>query len=477
MNGSIAATQYFKTKTLKASRAITQVWSVCRSPNLLRLVSVLCVGALLFNTYRLYKGSYFELDDFNNLYWVQQESFAHMIGYIVNPVSWYFRPTGMLCYWVLLRFFDLNPAAYHCLTWSLHAANTVLMYFLLKRFTGSRAGAAVGAMLFASQAVFADIYWNFGTIFELVAAFFSFVGILLWTSERRGWLHVLVASLILLLAIKGKEMALSMPIIWLSYDLLLRKNMVRRMAAHWILPSGLTLWYGLSNAPAMRGVLPSHPYYMSITGSTLASGFGIYFNMLFGTSFRWQIWCIGFVVLLLVFALLRNRLALFFQSYVFIAFLPVIFLVNHRFAFYWYLPFLGVCGVVAVLAKAVAGAIEIRNPQWLVECGASVVFILLCWGTFVVHEKANRPERSWERGLTNEYRAFVTGLRALPAPPLGETIFFDSHPSLFDEGLLRKATQVALGRTDVDAKLVAEFPSEARYRLRFQESRLVQLPR
>ena len=298
------------------------------------------------------------------------------------------------------------------------------------------------------------------------------------------------ASLALLLAIEGKEMALTMPIIWLSYDLLLRKNMVRRMAAHWILPSALALlrptrlvwlWYGLSNAAAIRGDLTSDPtsdpYYMSITGSTLASGFGIYFNMLLGTNFPWQNWCIGFVLLLLVFALLRNRLALFFQSYVIIAFLPVIFLINHRFEFYWYLPFLGVSGLAAMLVKTVVVPIETRNPHWLVECGASVVFILLCWGTFLVHEEANRPQRSWERALTGEYRAFVTGLRALPAPPPGETIFFDSQPSLFDEDVLLSATQVALGRTDVHTKLVAEFPPEARYRLRFQESHLVQLPR
>jgi len=69
-------------------------------------------------------------------------------------------------------------------------------------------------------------YWDFGTIFELVAAFFSLLGIFVWTSERRGWLRVLFASLALLLAIEGKEMAVTMPIIWLSYDLLVRKNMV-----------------------------------------------------------------------------------------------------------------------------------------------------------------------------------------------------------------------------------------------------------
>jgi hypothetical protein len=168
---------------------------------------------------------------------------------------------------------------------------------------------------------------------------------------------------------------------------------------------------------------------------------------------------------------------LFFQSYVFFAFLPVICLINHRYAFYWYLPFLGICGLAAILAKIVAIQLESRNPLWLVQSVESVIFILLCWVTFLVHKDASREQRSLARDRTNEYRAFITGLRALPVPPLGETIFFDSQPSLFDEQHLLTATQVALGRTDVHAKLVAEFPSEARYRLRFHKSRLVQLPR
>jgi hypothetical protein len=453
------------------------MWSVCRSPNLLRLVPVLCIAVLLLNTFRLYKsGAYFWLDDFNNLYWVQRTSLAQMIGHMVNPVSAYFRPTGMMCYWLLLRFFDLNPTAYHCLAWSLHTANTALVYFVLKRLTESRAAAAVGAMLFASQTVFASIDWDFGTIFEIVAAFFSFVGLLLWTSERRGWWPVMIASLALLLAMKGKEMAVAMPLVWVSYDLLGRKNMERRMAAHWLPPIGFALLYGLAKTAAMKGVVPGDPYYMSINGATLASGFGTYFNMLFTTNFRWQTWCMGFVTLVLVFTLLRNRLALFFLSYVFITFLPVIFLINHRFAFYWYLPFLGVCGLAAVLAMRIYSAIETRNPQWLAKGGACAIFAFLCWSSFLVHKEANRPLRSWVKARANEYRAFVTGLRALPSPPRGETIFFDSHPSHFDQLHLLSATQVALRRTDLDVKLVTEFPSEARYRLRFNESRLIQLP-
>jgi hypothetical protein len=93
-----------------------------------------------------------------------------------------------------------------------------------------------------------------------------------------------------------------------------------------------------------------------------------------------------------------------------------------------------------------------------------------------VHKDASRQQRSLARDRTNEYRAFVSGLKELPPPPQGETIFFDSMPSQFDENVLLSATQVALRRTDLKAKLVAEFPSEASYRLRFQDLCLLQLP-
>jgi hypothetical protein len=447
--------------------------------DLLRLVWVLCVGLLLLATYRLYKGAYFGDDDFRNLYTIlyQRSSFASMIGYLVDPkISSYFRPAGMMCYWVLLRFFDLNPAAYHGFSWCLHALNTALIYLILKRLTESRAGAAVGAALFASPVVFVDIYWNFGTIFDVVATFFAFVGILLWISESRGWSHVLLASMTLLLAMKGKEMAVTIPLVWLSYDLLVRQNLSRRIVAHWILPCGLALWYGLTKAVAMKGAMPTHPYYMSINGSTLGSGFGLYLNILFRSNFPWQIWCVAAAVLLLIFVLLRSRLAIFFQLYVFVTFLPVIFLVNHRFAFYWYLPFLGICGFAAMLSKNVMRLIAIRNPQWLARVAATCLFVVLCWGIFVLQKETSRTHQtSLMKTQADEYRGFIAGLRSLPPPQPAETIYFDSLPPHFKASLLFFATRVAFGRTDLRVKLVTEFPPGARYRMRFQDSHLIRV--
>jgi hypothetical protein len=279
----------------------------------------------------------------------------------------------------------------------------------------------------------------------------------------------------LLLAMKGKEMAVTLPLVWLSYDLLVRRKLSRRIVAQWILPCGLALTYGVTKALAMRGTMPTHPYYMSINGSTLVSGFGLYLNMLFRSNFPWQIWCGAAAVLLLICVILRSRLAIFFQVYVFVTFLPVIFLVNHRFAFYWYLPFLGICGFVAMLSKKMMHWIAIRIPRWLSRVAAACLFVVLCWGIFVLQKETSRTQRSRMRTQGDEYRGFVAGLRSLPPPQPAETIYFDSLPPHLGAGVLVHATRVAFGRADLRVRLVTQFPPQARYRMRFQDSHLIRV--
>src|SRR5438105_9939758 len=112
----------------------------------IRFVPFVCITALLLLTFRLYTGAYFWVDDFTALYWAQTQSALDMFWDVVNPASKFFRPTGILVYWIMLHLFGLNSPSYHYLAWSLHAVNTALVYVILKRLTESRAGASVGAM-------------------------------------------------------------------------------------------------------------------------------------------------------------------------------------------------------------------------------------------------------------------------------------------------------------------------------------------
>ena len=81
-----------------------------------------------------------------------------------------------MCYWMLLRTCDLNPAGYHGLARFLHVANTALIYFILRRLVTSRAGAAVGAMLFASQALFSLTNGAWNTALGLQALYYNTSG-------------------------------------------------------------------------------------------------------------------------------------------------------------------------------------------------------------------------------------------------------------------------------------------------------------
>src|SRR5437016_1353219 len=66
------------------------------------------LGLVLVLACRAFDFAYFWFDDFDNLYWVQRQSAQLMLSYFLNPFSDYFRPTGMMLYWLALQAFDRN---------------------------------------------------------------------------------------------------------------------------------------------------------------------------------------------------------------------------------------------------------------------------------------------------------------------------------------------------------------------------------
>ena len=437
-----------------------------------RFAPALCVGVLLLFTFRLYTFAYFWLDDFNNLHWIQQWSLKEGIQHVFSPSTEYFRPVGMLVYQIAFYIFDRDPRPYHWLIWSIHTLNVALVYLVLKRFTESRTGAAVGAMLFAYPPVFNDIFESFGTIFELTGAPLFFAGILLWRRKVRSLAVVVSACAVFILAVKAKEMAITLPAVWLLQDLLLRRPFKWKEFAAFLLPGSVGVWYGLQKVSEMRAPDLTQPYYMDLRGIVMGRGFGSYLNTLFETNFRWQIWCIGFTVVLLVLLVMKLRLAAFFQAYVFVTFLPVIFLINHRLPFFWYFPMLGVCGIAALVVKAATEFFVSQISPRRLAPYASLAFALICLAYFIHSSRATATQRQWGKEISQKSRGFVESLQQLPPPDQGETLFFTSVPEHFNADALRFGSELALRRSDVEVKQVKEFPPDARYRLVFENSRI-----
>lgn len=442
----------------------------------LRLVPLVCIGVLLLATFRLYGYAYFWLDDFNNLHWIRLRTFPEAIGLILSPSAEHFRPVGMFFYQVAYAVFDRDPRPYHWMMWAIHALNIGLVYLVLKRLTRSRAGAAVGALLFVYPVAFSDIFWSFGTIFELTGAALFFTGILLWQRTNRTVAVVLSATAVFILAIKAKEMAITLPAVWLLQDLLLRRPVRWKEVLIVVLPGIAGAWFGVQRLFMMRESNPGQPYFMDLQGITMGHGYSYYFNALFETQLRWQVWSIGFVAAFLLFAVLRWREVIFFQSYVFVTFLPVIFLVNHRDPFYSYFPMLGVCGMAAMLVKAVTDWLMPRVPNGRLAIYGSIAFALLSWSLYAHSRGETEGRRRWQEAISRNYRGFVQSLQTLPSPNPGETLYFTSMPEYFDSGALLFASELAFRRKDIDAKLVESFPPGARYRLVFVDTRIVNVP-
>jgi hypothetical protein len=436
------------------------------------------IAVLLFFTFRLYRSAYFWVDDFNSIHWASVTTNWKMLEGLLNPASHFFRPAGMLFYWLGWRSFGMNERGFHIVAWVFHAMNTGLVYFVLKRITRSPSGAAVGATLFASQAVFSDIYWAFGDIFELVSGLFFFLGIYLWASESRSWKKAAVATIVFVFAMKGKEMAITLPAIWLGYDLIVRSRARLQNAMQIVLPGSIGAYYAIVALGGTSGTPVDAVYYMDIRGVILGQGMAYYLNELFQTHFLWQMWAAAFVVLAILLAALKAREAFFFTGYVLITFSPVIFLVNHRFAFYWYIPFLGVCGLAAVLVRWLSGVAETRIPSPYREIAACIAFIVFCRSMFFVTKEGVAGSRYLQQRIESEYRGFVSGLKSLPAPPQNEILYFSKGavPSFFDEALLDESIQLTLGRPDLHARQVEEFPPDSKYRLSFRDWRLVMMP-
>ena len=448
-----------------------------RTPFYVSVVPPACIGILLLFTFAIYRDSYFTLDDFNNLFWVNQWTYGQTLQMLFSPSAEYFRPVGMLFYRIALGLFGLKPTLFHVLLWAIHTLNVALVYLALKRFVDSRAGAGAGALLFACPPVFSDIFRNFGTIFEVTGFALYLTGMMLWLRKQRSIGVVLVATAVFFMALKAKEMALTLPAIWILQDVLLRRQLQWKRLLQVVIPGAVGVWFALQKVSQMSDPSPSGPYYIDLQGLTMGRGFGFYFNMLSPVSLRWEQWAAVLAVSLLTFIVLKKWRALFFQSYVLVAFLPVIFLVNHRDYFYWYFPIFGVCGLTALVAKKTFRVVSRRMERARLMPYAVTLFAVLCGMGYVMLRETTVNRRLGQHEFDKQYRAFVEGLQRLPSPTTGETLYFNSMPEAFDPSVLKMAVSVALQRYDVDAQLVDEFPQHASFRLEFRNGHIRELDR
>ena len=153
----------------------------------------------------------------------------------------YYRPLMYFGYMIVYSLFGLDARGYHLLSVLLHSINSVLVYaaacLVIRRYNDGGpvpssgpmgtgfpgAGPIAAGLVFAAQPVHVEAVAWAGGYPDLLAAMFSLAAFLVFAAySGRGYLKYFALEMVLLLgAFFSKEPAVTIPFVFVAYDLLL----------------------------------------------------------------------------------------------------------------------------------------------------------------------------------------------------------------------------------------------------------------
>ncbi len=284
-----------------------------------------------------------------------------------------YRPLTQQVFFGLGRqLFDLNAAAFHVVGITVHALNTVLAYFILRRLVRHPVAAWAGAFFYgAHYAHIWAIFW-LSAFTETGLIFCQFLG--LWaymrylnTGSKRYYALSLLA---LVVGIFSKENIVTMPFLLALYTLFARRyRNLRHLLPHLVIALG---YAGLRLA---IGVFPSGPYRPE-WGWSIVTTLVQYYQHTFGVYDFWRAvprvsqmevallmaLLAGLSVIFVALRFRATRWPIFGLAYFLVAIAPLLIYPHHFTDYYLGVPLLGLAVVVADFFDFWC---ERPRPQWL----------------------------------------------------------------------------------------------------------------
>jgi hypothetical protein len=409
-------------------------------------------------------------DDLMNLY-----KFAEKAGSAVildNVFFWSsaYRPLGGFFYLPLYRLFGVDPLPYRIVCFALLGLNLALLYRFCARLSSSHEIAFLATFLAAYHAWFVDLYYNSGTIFDLLCYGFYLSAFLVYTGIRAcgavpGGRQLWAIAAIYALALDAKEMAVTLPLFLLLYEVIFHPAALRRPMA-WLRREGRTVWitaimtaaYVAGKLSGPDSLIDNSRYVLHISPVRFLKTFHLYLNPLLYQDHRFhdsntvQL----LIAMLVVAALLRSRAMLFSWCWLLLTALPVSF-IPHYAAFFEYLPLAGWvlygATLLVTIRRAVAGWVP-RVPQLATQAA-----LLLGLAAFLAPLHARQspqtlrlfmsvqfPTREIFQGLSELRQPLRRGARVLY---VGDPFPKDSYTLLFATALFYRDLSIAVDRAAV----------------------------
>ena len=160
-----------------------------------------------------------------------------------HPVTWLFHMADC-------QFFGLNPGAHHVVNVLLHAANVLLLFWLLQQATGALGRSFLVAALFAFHPLNIETVAWVAERKNLLSALFSLITIAAygWYVQRPSWKRYLLVGGVFVLALMSKPMAVTIPFLLLLLDYWPLQRGVRKDGRGWYQQWG---WLFFEKAPLL----------------------------------------------------------------------------------------------------------------------------------------------------------------------------------------------------------------------------------
>ena len=428
--------------------------------------------------------AYFTGDDFMNLQKMHgyfSTSPASVALEVLNPLSSSYRPMGGLFYRVLYASAGFHPLPFRCACFALLLVNLWIAYRLLRFLSGSGEAALLGTLVLSYHAEMYGLYFNTGTIYDILCFTFVALAATLYVRCRRkfggmawqGWAGLLLLDL---LALQSKEMAWTLPAILLLYELLYfwpaRQCRLPASLAPALATGLLTLAPLFPRILGRTGLTSSPLYHPSLSPAYFLTNCAHYWSLIFYAPDR-----IGVKAMLAMWlamapaaALLRSRAMWFGLLFWIVAIAPVA-VIQPRGGYVLYLPMLGPALYAGVLAS------RLRELVSTGKVSQVCVFVLLAAGLATAHarHRALYAETVYRQSQT---RDLVVQLRRLhPTLARNAHVLFVADP-FADEWFLGFLFRLLYNDPSlwVDSAALHPHARTYEYVFRYAEGTLEELP-
>ena len=182
--------------------------------------------------------AFFTRDDALNLVHLHgyfRISLLEILQQALTVVTGAYRPIGGLFYRLLYSVFGFDPFPFRVAAFTLMGANLLLAYNLVRTLAGSREAALIATFLLSYNVSFVGLYYNTGTIYDIlcfgfvVSAFQVYLNARLG-SKRFGLKRIVSIVILYSCALGSKEMAVALPVLLVFYELLYHPNQFRHQS-------------------------------------------------------------------------------------------------------------------------------------------------------------------------------------------------------------------------------------------------------